>query len=311
MEQTTSEFVCRMHLSKYLGTNPEVSIPDGVEIIDTQVFQGKESIKTVTFPASVKTIDWSAFKECKNLEKADLSRCENIWRLGDNLFQGCERLTQVVLPKRLKYQATIPHQCFADCSSLKMVSLPVGIVKIDRSAFSDCSSLLHIELPEGIGEIDQCVFRGCTSLECIDLPNSITFIGACAFQKCTNLSKVNLPSGIKAICSHLFEGCTSLTEVAIPDGVEDIIYCAFKDCTSLSEITIPNSVTDIGENAFQGCKNLTHIYIPDSIEEIGKKAFAECAKGFVLQSSNPKWKAYALKERLKFELIDDPYEKII
>lgn len=98
--------------------------------------------------------------------------------------------------------------------------------------------------------------------------------------------KVKLPSGIRAICSHLFEGCVNLTGIAILDGVEDIVYCAFKGCTSLSEVRIPNSV-----------------------EEIGKKAFSRCAKGFVLQSSNPKWKAYALEEGLKFELIDAPYVK--
>jgi len=309
MEQSSSEFVCRMHLSKYLGSDPEVSIPDGVEIIDAQVFQGKEFIRTVTFPASLKTIGWSAFKECKNLETADFSRCENIWKLGDNLFQSCERLTQVVLPKRLKYQATIPLQCFVDCSSLQSVSLPVGIVKIDRSAFSDCTSMTHIELPEGISEIDQCVFRGCSSLQCIDLPDSITFIGAGTFQNCAGLTVAKLPDGIKAICAHLFEGCTSLTEVTIPDGVENIVYCAFKDCTSLSEVGLPNSITDIGEDAFRGCKSLSRIYIPGNVEEIGKKAFAGCAKGFVLQSSNPKWQEYALKERLKFELIDDPYVK--
>lgn len=309
MEQVSSEFVCRMHLSKYFGSNPEVTIPEGVEVIDPRAFQGKELIKTVIFPASIKTVDWSAFKECKNLETADLSRCENIWRLGENLFQGCERLTQVVLPKRLKCQTVVPFQCFVDCSALQTINLPIGIVKIERSAFSDCTSMTHIELPEGISEIDQCVFRGCSSLQCIDLPDSITFIGAGTFQNCTGLTVAKLPDGIKAICAHLFEGCTSLTEVTIPDGVEDIVYCAFKDCTSLSEVGLPNSITDICEDAFRGCKSLSHIYIPDSVEDIGKKAFAGCAKGFVLQSSNPKWQAYALKEKIKFELIADPYAK--
>lgn len=108
---------------------------------------------------------------------------------------------------------------------------------------------------------------------------------------------------------HLSKYLGSNPEVIIPDGVEDIVYCAFKDCTSLSEVRLPNSITDIGEDAFRGCKSLSRIYIPGSVEEIGKKAFAGCAKGFVLQSSNPKWHAYALKERLKFELIDDPYVK--
>jgi len=309
MEQSDSKFIYRTHLEKYVGTDQEIVIPEGVDVIDALVFRGNESIKTVTFPASVKTIDWTPFKECKNLETADLSRCENLWRLGDNLFQDCERLTHVVLPKQLKYQATIPHQCFADCSSLQSVSLPVGIVKIDRNAFYDCSSLTHIELPASISEIDQSVFRGCTSLECIDLPDSITFIGANTFQNCTSLTMVKLPSGINVICAHLFEGCTGLTEITIPNGVERIVLEAFKDCTNLSEIRLPNSLTDIDENAFRGCKSLSHIYIPDSVEEIGKKAFAGCAKGFVLQSTNPAWEAYALKEGLKFELINDPNAK--
>lgn len=43
--------------------------------------------------------------------------------------------------------------------------------------------------------------------------------------------------------------------------------------------------------------------------DFGKKAFAGCAKDFVLQASNLKWKEYARKEKLKFELIDDPYAK--
>lgn len=309
MEQSDSKFIYRTHLEKYVGTDQEIVIPEGVEVIDALVFRGNESIKTVIFPASVKNVDWSAFKECKNLEKADLSRCENIWRLGDNLFQGCERLTQVVLPKRLKYQTAVPLQCFVDCCSLQTISLPVGIVKIDSSAFFGCSSLTHIELPDGISEIEQCVFRGCTSLQCIDLPDGITHIGAETFRKCTSLTKIKLSSGIKMICSRLFEGCTSLTEITIPAGVERIVSEAFKDCTSLSEISLPNSITDIGEDAFRGCKSLSRIYIPDSVEEIGRKAFAGCAKGFVLQSSNPKWKVYALKEKLKFELIDVPYAK--
>ena len=83
----------------------------------------------------------------------------------------------------------------------------------------------------------------------------------------------------------------------------------FFDCTSLSKIRIPNSVAQIRAEAFCGCRSLSHIYIPDSVEEIDKKAFSGCAKGFVLQSSNPKWRWYALKERLKFELINDPYAK--
>ena len=173
MEQSSSEFVCRMHLSKYLGSNPEVTIPEGVEVIDPRAFQGKELIKTVTFPASVKTTGWSAFMECKNLETADLSRCENIWSLNNNLFQGCESLTRVILPKQLKYQVTIHGQCFLGCSSLQTLILPAGIVKIDRSAFEDCTSLTHIELPDGISEVDQCVFHGCSSLESIDLPDSL------------------------------------------------------------------------------------------------------------------------------------------
>lgn len=67
--------------------------------------------------------------------------------------------------------------------------------------------------------------------------------------------------------------------VVLPDGLNSLLPGLFKHFVSLEELVI------------------------------GKKAFAGCAKGFVLQSSNPKWQAYTLKEKLKFELIDDPYAK--
>ena len=45
------------------------------------------------------------------------------------------------------------------------------------------------------------------------------------------------------------------------------------------------------------------------IHHIGKKTSAGCAKGFILQSSSPKWRWYALKGKPNFELIDNPYAK--
>jgi hypothetical protein len=216
-------------------------------------------------------------------------------------------ITAVTLPTTIE---EIDNGTFMGCTSLKTVIFPDKVKRLllGCDAFGDCTALQSIRLPDGADAVWDA-FTGCTALSDIILPDSIRLIGDYAFQGCVSLKKVKLPANLKYISRNSFQGCAALTEIDIPDGIDDIWEHAFQDCESLSNVQIPNGVIHVGEEAFAGCKNLSVIYIPDSVTYIGEKAFAGCAKGFVLQSSNPKWKEYARKERLKFEMIDDPYVK--
>lgn len=198
----------------------------------------------------------------------------------------------------------IDNEAFKDCTNLKTLLFPfkVKLLTLGCETFSNCTALQSVHLPEGTDAI-WSTFMGCTALSDITLPDSIRLVGDFAFNNCISLKKVKLPANLAYISRNSFQGCTGLTEIAIPEGIKNIWEYAFQNCESLQNVQIPNGVTHIGEEAFAGCKQLSGIYIPDSVTYIGKKAFSGCAKGFVLQSSNSKWKSYARKEKLKFELI--------
>lgn len=216
-------------------------------------------------------------------------------------------ITAVTFPSTIE---EIDNDAFLNCMNLKTVVFPhkVKRLALGCDTFSNCTALESVRLPDGT----DCLwdtFTGCTALSDITLPDSIRIIGDFAFRNCINLKKVKLPANLKYISRNSFQGCTGLTEILIPEGIADIWEHAFQNCESLQNVQIPNGVIHIGEEAFAGCIRLSGIFIPNSVTYIGKKAFSGCDKDFVLRSSNPVWKKYAKKEKLKFELINDPCAK--
>jgi len=45
-----------------------VTLPEGLEAINSNVFQGCTALKTITLPASLKTMGYSVFMDCSALE---------------------------------------------------------------------------------------------------------------------------------------------------------------------------------------------------------------------------------------------------
>ena len=54
-------------LTKYLGTDTFVSIPDTVTTIGEEAFSGNETVTGVEIPDSITTISFNAFKNCTAL----------------------------------------------------------------------------------------------------------------------------------------------------------------------------------------------------------------------------------------------------
>ena len=52
---------------KYTGTDEEVVIPEGVNIISAGAFEGNKSINSVVLPNTVTCIDSRAFRGCSSL----------------------------------------------------------------------------------------------------------------------------------------------------------------------------------------------------------------------------------------------------
>lgn len=90
-----------------------------------------------------------------NLESVDIPMNA---KLGEGVFSGCKNLREVCFTKvGSKRMVTLPDSIFRNCSSLKTVSLPDGLLLIEDYCFSGCNFDL-LEIPESVSKISFCAF---------------------------------------------------------------------------------------------------------------------------------------------------------
>lgn len=163
-----------------------------------------------------------------------------VTEIGDQVFWGCNTLTEVTLPNTVKI---IGYQAFCKCSKLTNVTIPEGVTKIGRGAFYGCSQLTSITIPSTIKNMDTA-FSGNTALSHVTLTNGISKISSNAFERCTGLTEVEIPASVDQICPFAFNGCTNLKRVLLEKNIKTINVNAFKDCTNLSDVKYNGYKTD-------------------------------------------------------------------
>ena len=183
---------------------------------------------------------------------------ERVEEICKEAFKGCDKLEEIVMPKKLK---KIDSEAFQGCSSLTKLTLPDSVARIDGLAFCGCSGLTELTLPNSVRLIEVFAFEGCSGLTKLTLPDSITSIGDCAFYGCSGLTELTLPNSVKSIGESAFAYCSGLTELTLSNSVTSIGYSAFRGCSGLTELTLPNSVTSIGDCAFADCSGLEKIMV--------------------------------------------------
>ena len=161
--------------------------------------------------------------------------------------------TGVALPETL---VEIGDYAFGNCTALKEIVIPDGVVSLGRGVFDEDEDLLRAVLPSSLSEIPDRLFFGCTALYDVSIPAT---------------------AAVKVIGGGAFIGCEDLTSVEIPSSVESIGAGAFANCSGLTAIELPASVTSIGASAFANCSGLTAIELPAAVESIGARAFANCS----------------------------------
>lgn len=112
---------------------PEVVIgADGkeytVKTINQQAFQNNKTIKYVSLPATITTINAAAFHSCSNLVFVDFNDNQNtISSPSYGIFRNCSSLKAVCLPDGM---TNIPDQAFTNCTALTAVYLPARVEHI-------------------------------------------------------------------------------------------------------------------------------------------------------------------------------------
>ena len=104
------------------------------------------------------------------LESVKLS--SGLKKLGKNLFDSCDMLTDVTIPDGVTY---IADNCFVSCFELSNVKLPNTLKELGEWTFSGCSKLKDITIPDGVTTIGAFCFSDC-GISNITVPDSVTNI---------------------------------------------------------------------------------------------------------------------------------------
>lgn len=180
--------------SSELITN--VIIEDGVESISDMAFYGT-SIKSISFPNSVKKIGKSSIANCAELEKITLS--DNISEIPTGAFNSDYKLTSIELPTKL---TSIGASAFLNCESLESIDIPDTVTEIgDRC--NENHNLNEVVFSPNTKSVEMTAFSGCSNLKNIDLPDGLEKIGKMAFLSSVN-ARIYIPQSVTDIEKNAF-----------------------------------------------------------------------------------------------------------
>lgn len=293
-----------------------VTLPEGVEFLDTYAFRDCVALESVVLPATIGEVKSGTFMGCTALREVQLAA----GNIEAYTFAGCVSLTRVEGRDGLTH---IRSYAFRNCSALQTVQLPASVTDIAEDAFAGCQQvvihapegsaayeyarrhgLLPTELPLGgtqndadsltdwkTGDENGLSFRrdengvsvtGYTGTqEQVEIPASyagvpVVAIGKKAFRRCAHLTSVVVPEGVRTLGDSAFARCGKLENVQLPATLEHIGEDAFNRCEALRSVRIPSGVKKLSASAFDGCTALEQVELPEGLTELGSCAFQNC-----------------------------------
>lgn len=211
--------------------------------IPSNQFSGREMITSVKLPATLETIEYEAFYNCKNMEIFELPA--TLKTIGNYAFYNCRKFTELVIPE--------------------------GVTSIDNYAFDGTTESSYAYDENGKPMYDEYgnyiyVYRG-SNLKKVTLPSTLTYLGNGAFRNCVSLEEVNIPESLTELQSNLFRGCTALKSITIPGNIKKINSQAFYN-TGLENVELSEGLNILQSNAFGNCKSLKTITLPSSVNSV-------------------------------------------
>ena len=218
-------------------------LPDTVEYIDVNAFEGCEKLTRVRWSAGLRKINTGAFDRT-GLETLVLP--EGVTFLGANAF-GHAKLKSVSLPSTVAKMTATNEKSdanpFAFCENLEEIYVAEG----NKAYKSDGNCVMRRE--------DNTLVAGCKASK---IPSYTEHIGRFAFQGAA-LESVALPEGVTSIEDYAFAHNDRLKEITLPQSLTSIGKAVFFWCTALGKIAIPDGVTSVGDNAFSTCVSLKEL----------------------------------------------------
>lgn len=118
-----------------------VTIPECVQEIGVQAFNGCVSLTSITLPEGLLTLEWGAFSDCTALTSIVIP--DAITTINIRTFHNCVNLSSVTMPANLE---AIANEVFLNCPLLTSLTIPAGVTSIGTRAFSGCTGLTTLNM---------------------------------------------------------------------------------------------------------------------------------------------------------------------
>lgn len=228
-------------LTKYLGTDSYVSIPDTVTVIGDEAFSGNETLTSISVPDSVTQISYNAFKNCTVLTGIIIP--DSVDKVGPGAFEGCKALTSVQVGKNVSAWGS---GVFANCEKLAKLSVDANneyLTYYNGALYNGNMTMLYQVLPAREGEN-------------YVMPDTVENIDTYAFWNLQNTKNVMISENVSAIPKQAMSSMGSVENVVLKSPITGIEERAMANNAALKQVAVPESVVNIDKKAFAGSSNL-------------------------------------------------------
>ena len=254
-----------------------------------------------TFFTEYDKIGMNAFSSCNSLKRLTLPK--DITSIEESAFFGCTGLMSITIPS---YVTSISKYAFWGCSSLTSIELPNSTTTIEESAFRWCTSLTSVTLTSNLTSIESNAFIGCSQLKEVRynvLDDLATYIQTdhpeivvdydcnCDFKYYQNnqeITSLKIPAGITSIGKNVFQkykGIQSLTFSPDLTSISDLQFsCDFSNLKSVSV----GWQDPIAAGTFFGDANMSNctLYVPKGTKNTYSKADVWKNFGNIIEYNN-------------------------